>query len=119
MSLAGLSGGTLLCRLDAIADNGCIDVHLGVAESTERVFVVRSGRHAWAYVNRCDDGERAIVAELYRRCFAEAFAAAPVTRNSADLQAWRGRLDTVAIRARFSDADLHRRLAPDDEMSRR
>lgn len=53
MSLAGLAAGTLLCRLDAVADNGCIDIPLGVPESPERVLVVRSGSHAWAYVNRC------------------------------------------------------------------
>ncbi len=53
MILAGVAAGTLLCRLDAITDNGCIDVQVGVEESTERVIVVRSGCRAWAYLNRC------------------------------------------------------------------
>jgi nitrite reductase/ring-hydroxylating ferredoxin subunit len=45
--------GTLLCRLDAIADNGCVDIQLGSPQKPWRVMVLRRGAEAWAYHNSC------------------------------------------------------------------
>ncbi len=47
------AAGTLLCRLDAIPDNDCIEVAASVADPTERIVVMRSADRAWAYLNCC------------------------------------------------------------------
>jgi nitrite reductase/ring-hydroxylating ferredoxin subunit len=48
-----LAAGTVLCRLDAIPDNDCLEVAARATDPTLRIVVMRSGCTAWAYRNCC------------------------------------------------------------------
>jgi nitrite reductase/ring-hydroxylating ferredoxin subunit len=43
----------VLCRLDAIPDNDCIEVASSVGDPKLRIVVMRSGLDVWAYLNSC------------------------------------------------------------------
>ncbi len=45
--------GTLLCRLDDIADPGGKGFAFGEGKARLEIFVIRQGARAWAYINSC------------------------------------------------------------------
>jgi nitrite reductase/ring-hydroxylating ferredoxin subunit len=45
--------GFRLCRLDAIQDGDCLEVHYGAGDKALSLVVMRSAGRAWAYLNVC------------------------------------------------------------------
>lgn len=53
IAVAGLETGSVLCRLDDIADGAARGFTLDRAEGPLDIFVVREGARAYGYVNAC------------------------------------------------------------------
>ncbi len=71
--------------------------------------LARASRAALRTIARCAEPKGA----------AELLASVPAAPSSAELCAWRGRVDALALRTRLSDAHLYQRLAPPGARSQR